>query len=74
MLQPHQKANFHTLERAFANGDVCLLECTDAKTGGQVATICAVQRHPDKSATTIPIATLIVGNPYEQLVPPTVEN
>lgn len=65
------KANFETLQRASGNNDLCLMECTDAKTGEKVAAICAA--HFEKATQQIvftPLARMLEGNPYESLVPP----
>lgn len=75
-LQPGDVANFETLKRAFANGDVCLMECTDAATGEYRAVICAV--YTDEGAgengedmiATVPLATMPYGDPYELWKPP----
>ena len=64
-----QKQNFETLSEAFANGDVCLLECQIAATGEVVAAICAAQTvHGEVEF--VPFAIMINGNPYEVLNPP----
>lgn len=67
-------ANFKTLSTAFANKHTGLIECTDAVTGKPVMVICAFSHD---SATgeviTVPLAKLFDGNPYEELVPPTME-
>ena len=72
MIAKGYKANFETLCKAIRHGDVCLMECTDAATGKPVMVICAVQRDGD-SFEMMPFAKLFDGNPYEELIPPTVE-
>ena len=67
------KANFKTLCDAIRNDDVCLMECTDAVTGKPVMVICAVQRDSD-AFEMVPFAKLFDGNPYEELIPPEMEN
>lgn len=69
--QSHSK-NFETLQRAFRDGAVCLMECTDAKTGDSVMAICAVNFDGDEYQMT-PFAKMFEGNPYEQLIPPAAE-
>lgn len=69
MLRKGDKKNFETLQRAFKNGDVCLMECTDAKTGDYRAVICAAYREGDEIVT-VPFAQLFDGNPYEMVNPP----
>lgn len=63
-------ANFETLKRAFANGDVALMECTDAKTGSPVVVLCMVGRDGGDYTFT-PAAKFFDGNPYEEVLPPT---
>ena len=61
--------NFETLQRAQDNGDLALVECTDAKTGKPVYTLCAMQPAGD-GYLMVPLAKMFDGNPYEELVPP----
>lgn len=63
------QANFDTLRKAFRNGDVCLMECTDSTTGKPVVAICAVERIEGDYAMK-PLAKMFDGNPYEELNPP----
>lgn len=64
------KKNFETLQRAFANDDVCLADCRDKATGKSVPTLCAVSRDEEGQIILAPLGFLITGNPYEQLDPP----
>ena len=61
--------NFETLQRAQDNGDLALVECTDAKTGKLVYTVCAMQSDGD-GYLMVPLAKLFDGDSYEELVPP----
>lgn len=61
--------NFETLQRAFDNKDVALLECKENSTGETVALICAVS-FDGKEYIFTPIAKMIDGNPYELFTPP----
>lgn len=70
MIAQGYKNNFETLLLAARNKDLCLLECTDAKTGVPVITVCAVGRDDDGQFVMSPLAKLFDGNPYEELVPP----
>ena len=72
MIAKGYKTNFDTLCRAIRHGDVALMECNDAKTGQPVVVVCAVQTEGG-SFEMIPIAKMFDGNPYEELIPPTVE-
>ncbi len=68
-LSQHHCTNFQTLARAFAGGNVALVDCTDKATGAQVPTICAVD-FDGKTYTLKPFAKLFTANPYEELRPP----
>ena len=59
--------NFETLLKAARNKDLFLLECSDAKTGALVITICAMSQ-----TGAVPLAKMFDGNPYEELIPPTI--
>jgi hypothetical protein len=72
MINKVHTANFQTLIRAVINGDVVLMECTDAATGDPVVAICAVERDGDTFELK-PLAKLFNGNPYEELIPPAME-
>lgn len=63
------KANFDTLQRAFDDGAIALMECKDVKTGELVAVVCAVQKNGD-DVEMVPFARMFDGNPYEQVLPP----
>lgn len=63
------KPNFETLQEAFANGDVALMECQLKSTGESVAVVVAVNRE-DKDFSFVPFAMMFNGNPYELLNPP----
>lgn len=63
------KPNFETLQEAFANGDVALMECQLKATDQPVAVIVAVNRDGDEFSF-VPLAMMFNGNPYEQLNPP----
>jgi len=64
------RANFETLQRAFQNGDVALMECELATTGEPVAVVCAANRYEDGSVEFAPFAMLFNDNPYEIVIPP----
>jgi hypothetical protein len=69
IVQDHQE-NFETLQRAFKEGQVCLMDCIEKSTGEHVAVICAVSPQGKEFAFT-PFAKFFNGNPYELLSPPT---
>ena len=66
------KHNFQTLLDACDDENVCLMECTDKKTGEIVPVVCAVQPSgdPEHPIETVPLAKLFTGNPYEEVDPP----
>lgn len=71
-LPEYHCKNFDTLSRAFAEGCVALVDCTDKTTGEQVPTICALE-FDGETYTLKPFARLFTGNPYEELLPPGAE-
>lgn len=65
------QANFQTLQRAEANGDLALLECKDAKSGQPVIAVVAVRPGAKPGMVEfVPLAKMFDGNPYEELLPP----
>lgn len=64
------RQNFNTLQRAFLNGDVALMECQLSATGEEVAVICAASPQEDGTIQFTPFAMLFNNNPYEALNPP----
>lgn len=73
MIGEGHRANFETLKRAILQGDACILECRDKKTGEDVPVICAVQYSGDdrEPYEFVPLAKLFNENPYEEMEPPT---
>jgi len=69
IVQKHQK-NFNALSKAFANNDVCLMDCIERATGEHVAVICAMHREEDGQIAMTPFAKFFNGNPYEMLISP----
>jgi hypothetical protein len=63
------RRNFQTLRQAADNGDLALMECTDAKNGELRYVICAVGRDNTDYVFT-PFGHLHDGNPYEAYIPP----
>ncbi|MCP3055761.1 DUF6117 family protein [Aurantimonas marianensis] len=68
-IPDHARANFETLLRAAADGNLALMECIDAATGIPRYVICAVGRDGEDFVFT-PFGHLVEGNPYEANVPP----
>lgn len=69
MIPDHIRANFQTLMRAAENGDLALMECSDAESGAPRYVICAVGRNGGEYLFT-PFGHLAEGNPYEAYRPP----
>jgi uncharacterized protein DUF6117 len=67
------KTNFHTLAKAFENGDVALLECTSRTDGGPAYAICAInlyrQSDREPEIEMVPLGLMFNDDPYEMLVP-----
>ena len=71
-IPEHHTKNFGTLLKACENNDVCLMQCVDAATGKPVYAICVVN-HVDDEYQMVPVAKMFDGNPYEELIPSSVE-
>lgn len=69
-LNEAEKANFATLQRAAANGDLALLSGADAETGEHRAIICAVAQTEDGDYQITPFGHLAPGDPFEAYLPP----
>ena len=67
-IPDHARANFQTLLRAADDGNLALLECTDAVTGAPRYVVCAVGRDGEEFLFT-PFGHLADGNPYEAYRP-----
>lgn len=62
-IPEHARANFQTLLRAAAEGNLALMECTDAATGEPRHVVCAVSRDGADFVFT-PFGHLADGNPF----------
>lgn len=60
--------NLNTLEKAFENGQTCLMECYDTRTNETVAVLCTFHQEGNEIVTT-PFAILMNENPYDRLIP-----
>jgi hypothetical protein len=69
------KTNFQTLEKAFENGDIGLLECLNRNSGEPAYAICAInilrQADREPEIEMVPFGLMFNHNPYEMLIPPT---
>ena len=68
-IPDHARANFQTLLRAAADGNLALLECTDDATGAPRYVVCAVGRDGEEFLFT-PFGHLAEGDPYDAYAPP----
>ena len=68
-IPEYARANFNTLLRAAACGDLALLECADGVTGEPRYVLCAIARDGAEYTIT-PFGHLAQGNPYEAYEPP----
>ena len=68
-IPDHARANFETLLRAAADGNITLMECVDDATCIPRYVICAVGRDGEDFVFK-PFGHLAEGNPYEAYVPP----
>jgi len=64
-----ERANFGTLLRAAAAGQLALVQVTEKTTGCKRAAICAIN-HDGKTYEMVPLALMVDGNPYELFDPP----
>ncbi len=69
----HAKANFHTLLRAAADGNLALMECLDTRTSEPRYVLCAVG-HDGTDQVFTPFGHLADGNPYDAYSPPDPDN
>ena len=67
------KNNFHTLEKAFKQEDIALLECRDRNTGEPAYAICAInlirQSGREPEIEMVPFGLMFSCDPYEILIP-----
>ena len=68
-IPDHISTNFDTLLRAASDGNLALIECTDAVTGEPRYVLCAVGREGTDHVFT-PFGHLADGNPYDAYLPP----
>ena len=71
-LTDEDKENFDQLCAYMKHGKVCLIDSTDAVTKEPVAVIALVMNTDDDDIYMLPIARMISGDPFTQLIPPDV--
>lgn len=72
MISEGYKANYATLKRAFAAGDVALMEVQEVATGSERVVLCVVNRTDDE-VEFVPVAVMVWDDPYTLFNPPRVE-
>lgn len=70
MIPEGHKNNFDTMMLAAQNGDLCLAQCADKKTGNMVLVICATFEHEDGDIQMVPMARMFESDPYEEVCGP----
>jgi hypothetical protein len=68
-IPDHIRRNFDTLRQAAVDGNLALVECTDAVTGEPRYVLCAVGRDGTEFVLT-PFGHLAPGNPFDAYLPP----
>lgn len=68
-IPDHARANFETMLRAASDGNLALMECSDAKSGEARYVICAVGWNGTEFLFT-PFGHIADGNPFDAYVPP----
>ncbi len=67
------KTNFNSLERAFRNGDIALLECRNRSNGEPAYAICAINLHRradrEPEIEMVSLGLMFDDDPYETLIP-----
>lgn len=67
------KTNFNSLEKAFRNGDIALLECRNRGNGEPAYAICAINLHRqadhELEIELVPLGLMLDTDPYQILIP-----
>lgn len=69
MLSKKAKLHFEALYDAAHANELCLVECTDRKTGKPIPVLCSAETI-DGVVHLHPLGKLFRGNPYNEVVPP----
>jgi hypothetical protein len=69
MLNLQTVQQFNELLHAARSGRLILLDCVDPVTGGSRPALCAMELD-NGFWRAVPVATMLEGEPYEQLAPP----
>ena len=70
MISKKSKLLFGAVCAAAQANELCLMECTDRKTGKTVNVLCSVSTEEGGTVLMQPLAKLFSGNPYNEVVPP----
>lgn len=65
------RANFNTMLKAAAAGDLALVSAVRKSDQAPVALVCAMQVNDDETITPVPFAVMCEGNPFEAFEDPT---
>lgn len=68
-IDDSSRKNFETLNRAWHDGNVALVQCRRRSDGATVSMICAVG-YVDGEYVITPFAEMVNGNPFELYDPP----
>lgn len=71
-LGKHHLKNFETLQNAFRDENIAIMECQRRSDGEIVALLCAIN-YGGGEAQFVPLAEMVNGNPYELYDPPNPE-
>jgi len=64
-----QKAAFECIKAGVEDKNLCLVECTDDRTGEDVVALCGAIEMGEGRTMFIPVAKMFDGNPFEQITP-----
>jgi Family of unknown function (DUF6117) len=67
------RTNFNSLEKAFRNGDIALIECRDRRNGEPAYVICVINLHRQADRgpeiEMVPFGLMFNNDPCEMLIP-----
>ena len=70
MISKKARLLFDNVCAAAHEHELCLMECTDRKTGKKVNVLCSVSTEGGGTVLMQPLAKLFSGNPYHEVIPP----
>lgn len=69
-IPPGDRANFHTIKRAAANGDLAIMRARRRADGEVVTLLCALEQDGETTCPK-PLAVMVEGNPFDLFDDPT---